>query len=83
MSEYERLKKQRDEIIQRQARAMAEKIADDIMSDGAGTKAHRIVMVDSNNRMGAGWSRGQLVDRIAAHLSNNRIREDKLKEGGE
>jgi hypothetical protein len=57
VSEYERLKKQRDEIVQRQARAMAEKIADDIMTDGFGTKAHRLVMVDRNDRMGAGWSR--------------------------
>lgn len=76
MSEYERLKKQRDEIIVKQAHAMASKIVDDIMTDGAnGRKAQRLVLTDRNDRPGSGWSRDALVRRIEAHLSNTSIIE--------
>lgn len=72
MSEYERLKKQRDEIIIKHAHATAEKIVDDIMTDsGNRRKAHRLVLTDRNDRPGSGWSRDALVRRIEVHLSND------------
>lgn len=45
------------------ARALAEKIVLDIMSDGNGKLADRLVM-RHGGRDGAGWSRQPLVDRV-------------------
>lgn len=45
-------------------RALAERIADKLFTDGDGKVADRLVMVDEQNRMGGGWCRGAVVDRI-------------------
>ena len=77
MSEYERLKKQRDEIIKRQAEKKATEIVDDIMTSGSGKKAERLVLTTPDIESLGGWCRQALIDRIAGHLANERITLDE------
>jgi hypothetical protein len=52
-------------------RALAEKIADDLMTNSIGT-AERLVLQMGDGRAGGGWSRGPLTDRIETLLKGER-----------
>jgi len=50
------------------ADGIAAKIARDVFTDGAGTRASRLVMETRRPLVGAGWSETALADRIAANM---------------
>ena len=59
-----------DGFIERQQRRreIAEQIVDDIMQNGQGDRAERLVLMLPGDVDGGGWSRDPLVDRVQKML---------------
>jgi hypothetical protein len=66
MSEYERLKKQRDAIIRDRNRKTAERIADRLLTDRTSIRPSSKLVLDC----GCYWEREALIETIQNVLSN-------------
>lgn len=57
-----------DDVSATMAYRLAQKIVDDLMVNGAGEKADRLVLIDQTGRDLGGWGKVPLLHRIAAVL---------------
>jgi hypothetical protein len=52
---------------------LAQKIVDEIMTNGAGQRADRLVLMTKENRDLGGWCERALCDRIAMVITGSRL----------
>ena len=60
--------------IDERARAIGEKVADELFHNGSGEEADRLVLWDKNGRNLGGWCWGAVRDRVAGIVSGERNR---------